>query len=132
MSFNATNLTLQNGGADSQGIAIDGTLSNPGNLVTLSSGGPVTQQAAIDAGSLLLHGTSAGSNFELNNEANLVSRFDADSPLGGKVQFRNSGALTVGAITGTGFQVRRSIRRPRSTRPTPCPSITFSSEPPVT
>ena len=102
VSFNA-NLTLQNGGGGSQGIAIDAALSNPGNLVTLSSGGPVTQQAPIAAGSLLLQGTSTGSNFALTNTANSVAQFAADSPLGGQVQFENSGALTIRPLAGTGF-----------------------------
>ena len=33
----------------------------------------------------------------------MVSRFAADSPLGGQVQFENSGALTIGPLAGTGF-----------------------------
>jgi hypothetical protein len=105
------NLTLQNGGAGSAGITISAPLNDPGNLVTLSSGGTVTQTAPITAGSLLVHGTQPQSNFQLTNAANSVGVFaarfetpkDTSNPNFGDVNYVNSGALTIGPLTGRGF-----------------------------
>ena len=113
-------LTLQNGGAGSQGIAIDSALANPGRSITLSSGGAVTQAAgaSISGGSLLLHGTQATSTFDLSNPANnvaqLASRFevaaDPTRPDRSSVAYVNRTQLTIGpaavageAPTGIGF-----------------------------
>jgi filamentous hemagglutinin family protein len=99
------NVTLQNAGPGSQGIALGEPLNYPGGLITLSSAGPVTQAEAapITASSLLLHGTGADSNFVLTNPANAVAQFAASTPVGGQVRFENTGPLTIGPITGTGF-----------------------------
>lgn len=105
------NLTLQNGGAGSAGITIAAPLNDPGNLVTLSSGGTVSQTAPITAGSLLVHGTQPQSNFQLTNAANNVGVFaarfetpkDTSNPNFGDVNYVNSGALTIGPLTGRGF-----------------------------
>ena len=114
------NVTLQNAGAGSQGIALEAALSSPGNLITLASGGPVTQTAPIAASGLLLQGTGASSNFTLTNTANSVAQFAANSPLGGRVQFENSGALTIGPLAGTGFASA-------SNAPTPISALTTVS-----
>ncbi|MBC7783517.1 MAG: MBG-2 domain-containing protein [Burkholderiales bacterium] len=114
-------LTLQNAGAGSAGITINSPITNPSNLVTLSSGGPVTQSSAapITADSLLLHGTQPQSNFQLGNTGNNVETFASkfEVPKGlpdpggsfGDVNYVNSGALAIGRpsamgpLTGTGF-----------------------------
>jgi hypothetical protein len=98
-----SNATLQAAGAGSSGITLAGPVSNPGRVVTLSSGGPVTQTAAgtLTAGGLLLQGTATGSNFTLANAGNAVPTFAVDSPFGGNVDFVNSAALTIGTLTGT-------------------------------
>lgn len=105
------NLTLQNGGAGSAGINIASALNNPGNLITLSSGGTVTQTAPITAANLLLHGTQSQSNFQLTNASNnvgqFVSRFEVAKDLEdlnfGDVNYVNRAALTIGPLTGVGF-----------------------------
>ena len=51
----------------------------------------------------LLQGTGTGSDFTLTNRGNAVAQFAANSPLGGQVRFENTGVLTIGPITGTGF-----------------------------
>lgn len=99
-------LTLQNGGAGSQGITISSALANPGRSVTLSSGGAVTQGAgaSITADSLLLHGTRPESTFELTDPANnverLASRFEAAADPAradrSSVDYVNSAQLTIG------------------------------------
>jgi filamentous hemagglutinin family protein len=103
-------LSLQNGGAGSGGISIYTGLSIPGRMLTLSTGGAVTQGAEIVAGRLLLHGTQPQSNFQLTNAGNSVGRLSAqfDVPKGaaatdGDVNFTNSGALEIGPMTGMGF-----------------------------
>jgi hypothetical protein len=101
-SFNS-DTTLQTAGSGSAGIQIAGPISNPLRAVTLSSGGPVTQTAAVTAGSLLLDGTGSGAGFALGSPASSVTTFAANSPFGGTVTFANSGALTIGPLTGTGF-----------------------------
>lgn len=97
------NVTLQNAGGGSNGIAVNGALGSPGHSITLSSAGPVTQTAPITAASLLLHGTGPGSNFVLLNAANAASQFAANTPFGGGVQFRNGQALTIGPLSSIGF-----------------------------
>ena len=103
-------LTLQNAGPGSAGIAFLGSFANAGKQLTLSSGGTVTQVGPINAGSLLLHGTQPESNFQLANSGNTVGVFSArsDAPKGagpnaGNVNFAASGDLTVGPLMGTGF-----------------------------
>ncbi|MDQ3059956.1 MAG: filamentous hemagglutinin N-terminal domain-containing protein [Pseudomonadota bacterium] len=110
-------ITLQNGGAGSSGIVLANGLSNPGKLVTLSSGGTVSQDGAIAAGSLLLHGSQAQSNFQLINPANSAGTFsaqfdvpeDASNPNYGDVNFVNSGALVMGPLVGTGVDAAANL-----------------------
>ena len=100
------NVTLQNAGEGSLGIAINAALSSPDNLITLSSAGPVTQTAPINASALLLHGTgsgSNGSNFTLTDTSNSVAQFAAASPVHGDVRYQNGKALTIGPLAGVGF-----------------------------
>ncbi len=103
-------LTLQNSGAASGGINLYNGLAIPGRMLTLSSGGPVTQGAAIVAGRLLLHGTAPQSSFELADTGNAVGRMSArfevlkgTAPTDGDVNFASSGNLEIGALTGLGF-----------------------------
>jgi filamentous hemagglutinin family protein len=111
------NLTLQNGGSASAGIALAGGFANAGKLLTLSSGGTVTQGGPIVAGSLLLHGTQPESNFQLTDALNAVGTFSArfDAPKGGgnpnfgDVNFVNSGDLTFGKLAGTGFDAGANL-----------------------
>ena len=112
-------ITLQNGGAGSAGIAFPGSFANAGKLLTLSSGGTVTQtqDGPIVAGSLLLHGTQPQSNFQLTNPLNAVGTFSVrfDAPKGaadpnfGDVNFANSGDLAFGPLTGTGFDAATNL-----------------------
>ncbi len=103
-------LTLQNDGAGNGGINLYNGLSIPGRMLTLSSGGSVTQGAAIVAGRLLLHGTQAQSSFQLANPANAVGRFSSrfevlkgTAPTDGDVNFASAGNLEIGPMTGLGF-----------------------------
>jgi hypothetical protein len=105
------NLTLQNGGAGSAGMAINVPISNPGNQVTLASGGSVAQAAPISAARLLLHGTQPEANFQLglagNSVGTLAAIFDvpksAADPAFGDVNFVNGGPLAIGPLAGTEF-----------------------------
>ncbi|MET0983654.1 MAG: filamentous hemagglutinin N-terminal domain-containing protein [Telluria sp.] len=110
-------LTLQNGGAGSQGIALPEGLSNPGQPTLLSSGGAVTQGGPINSASLLLHGTQPGSRFLLTNPANAVGRFSAHfeqlpAAGAGTVNFVNSGDLDVGPLDGAGFDAAANTPQP--------------------
>ena len=105
-------LTLQNGGAGSGGINLYNGLSIPGRMLTLSTGGSVTQGAAIVAGRLLLHGTQPQSSFQLTNTGNAVSRVSAHfdvlkgtAPTDGDVNFYSTSNLEIGPLTGMGFGV---------------------------
>ena len=113
----AGDLTLQNDGAGSAGIALRANVNVSGQL-TLSSGGLVrsTGNAAGDAGaisasSLLLHGARPESRFRLDAPTNLVARFaatfddagDATPTTYGGVIFTNGSALTVGTLSGEGI-----------------------------
>jgi len=104
-------LTLQNGGAGSVGIVLAGGLGNPGRMLTLSSGGTVSQNGPISVGSLLLHGTQPESNFQLADPLNAVGRFSAQfalpsavgNPNFGDVNVVSAGDLEIGPLTGIGF-----------------------------
>ncbi|SFU99334.1 two-partner secretion domain-containing protein [Pseudoduganella namucuonensis] len=104
-------VTLQNGGAGSAGIALPGGIANPGRTLVLSSGGAVGQGGPVAAGALLLHGTQPESSFQLTHTRNAVGRLgvhftraaaggDARS---GAVDYANSGDLELGALSGAGF-----------------------------
>lgn len=113
----AYDLTLQNGGAGSEGITLPDGLSNPGRLTILSSGGPVTQGGPIASGSLLLHGTQPQSRFLLTAAANAVGRFSAHVDQGpapglGTVSFVNSGDLDIGPLAGAGFDAATDAPQP--------------------
>jgi filamentous hemagglutinin family protein len=94
------NVSLQNTGAGSAGIALNAALSAPGRTITLASAGTVTQSAPITAQNLLVSGPGAG-DFVLTEPSNAVSVFASDPPA--SVQFVNGGALVIGPVTGTGF-----------------------------
>jgi hypothetical protein len=116
----ASDVTLANGGKGSAGIALGGNLSSPSGNLTLESGGPVTQSAAISANTLLLHGTQAESNFLLpgttpqatlptpggNGVTQISAQFDdtlkASSAMG-NVQFVNNTGLSIGGLSGWTF-----------------------------
>jgi filamentous hemagglutinin family protein len=109
----AFDLTLQNGGAGSAGIALTSALANPGATITLSSGGSVTQSGPITANGLLLNGTQTSSVFTLNDNANAVDVFSArfDQAGGGAASFFNGQALTMGPLTGSGFDSVTNLRQ---------------------
>ncbi|WP_426101180.1 MBG domain-containing protein [Massilia sp. TSP1-1-2] len=109
-------LTLQNGGAGSAGIALSNDLSLPGRTLVLSTGGGVTQAGAITADGLLLHGSQAQSNFILTNTGNSVATLNAtfDQPKGvgvldGDVRLVNNGALQLGPLSGAGFDANTNL-----------------------
>ena len=112
-------LTLQNGGAGSQGILLASNV-NAGSL-TLSTGGGVNAAgSAIGAGSLLLHGTQPESNFVLTNGGNQVAalgiKFDTPkslvSPAYGDVTFSTNGALLIAGLQGAGFSTATNAAQP--------------------
>ena len=92
----STNLTLASGGAGSQGIKLPFGLSLPGSTLTLDSAGPVTQDGAISANRLLLHG---GGTFTLDNAQNNVGNLAVVD--GGNVSFVNVSALGIGISNGS-------------------------------
>jgi filamentous hemagglutinin family protein len=108
----AGQLTLSSGGTVAAGssIAYGGPVTTAASrllpLASLEYGGPV-----ITATSLLLHGARPESNFQLAFPGNRVSLFSAtfDTPRStqsvdhGDVNFTNTGALTVGHLSGMGF-----------------------------
>jgi filamentous hemagglutinin family protein len=105
------NLTLQNGGAGSEGIRLGSNLTASG-MVTLSSGGAVSAPGtAIDSAGLLLHGSQPEASFVLESAGNSVGRLAAwfDRPAStvrpeyGDISFRNNGALVLAPLTGKGF-----------------------------
>jgi hypothetical protein len=104
-------VTLQNGGAASAGIAIASPLAAPGNLLTLSSGGAVTQTAPITAAGLLLHGTQPQASFELaapgNQIGTLATRFDAlpgaGNPAFGDIAVVGSTGFAIAPLTARGI-----------------------------
>ncbi|MDB5919014.1 MAG: hemagglutinin, partial [Massilia sp.] len=113
------NLTLQNGGAGSQGIVLASNV-NAGRL-TLSTGGSVNaSEIAINADSLLLHGTQPESSFQLTNGGNRVAAlgisFDTpksqSSPAYGDVNFTNNGGLLIAGMAGTGFSTATNAAQP--------------------
>lgn len=110
-------LTLQNGGAGSRGIALNSAVDVSGQL-TLSSGGQVDSGAngtgdapSITASGLLLHGARPESRFLLTSSGNRVGRFAATfdganlpaSNAYGGVIFTHDGALEVGDLAGAGL-----------------------------
>lgn len=108
-------LTLQNGGAGSSGIVIDG-MDLTGRVLTLSSGGSVTQTGTLIADGLLLHGTQAASNFSLNDNANTVNTLSAifDQPKGsgatdGDVSYFNAINLALGPLSGFGADNKSNL-----------------------
>lgn len=115
--FGRNDITLQNGGAGSAGITLAGGVVNAGKMLTLSSGGAVTQGGPIVAGSLLLNGTQPESSFQLTDPLNAVGHFSARfdtlksvvSPNFGEVNFVNRGDLDIGPLTGTGFDTGSNL-----------------------
>ena len=124
----------------SAGIALTGGLANAGKLLTLSSGGTVTQGAPIVAGSLLLHGTQPKSNFQLSDPLNAVGRFSAHfdtskaagDPKFGDVNFVNSGDLDFSRAGRHRFRCRPPTCRWRSAPTMPWSPATCSRKPATT
>jgi hypothetical protein len=119
--FGSSNdITLQNGGAGSAGIVLDSGLSAAGRLVTLSSGGVVTQGGPIKAASLLLHGTQPESRFFLLDGGNAVGRVSAQFDLprntavagAGDTDFFTAGDLMVTPLTGIGSASTTALATP--------------------
>ena len=99
------NLTLQNGGAGSGGINLVNGLAMPGRMLTMSSGGSVSQGGLLVADGVLLHGTQSGSSFALGNAGNVVPRLGvlfATPGASGSVNFASSGNLQIGSTAGVG------------------------------
>jgi filamentous hemagglutinin family protein len=110
-------LTLQNGGAGSNGIRIDGALDLGSQMLLLSSGGAVTQTFPVSASQFLLHGTQPESRFNLTHPSNTVSQLSAffetpkapvtldssgvlQNQLAGTLKFENSRTLAISPLTG--------------------------------
>lgn len=104
----AANITGDTTLAEADGFAI-GTLNatnglTVGGVLSLSSGGAVTQSEAISATDLLLLGDGP---FALTNGLNSVTTLAADTA--GAVLFTNNGALTVGTVgTTSGITTQNS------------------------
>jgi filamentous hemagglutinin family protein len=111
-------LTLSSGGTVAAGsiVTYGGPITTAASrllpLASLEYGGPV-----ITATSLFLHGTQPEANFQLAFPGNRVSLFAAtfDAPTStqssdhGDVNFANTGALTVGNLSGTGFYAAGNV-----------------------
>jgi filamentous hemagglutinin family protein len=89
----ASNATIDNVG----GIVFGPSTIASGGLMTVSSGGAITQTGAITAPSLLLIGAG---NATLNNTGNTVSNLAAGFS-GGDLQFTNSGDFAIASIGQT-------------------------------
>ncbi|HMV53192.1 MAG TPA: filamentous hemagglutinin N-terminal domain-containing protein, partial [Rhodocyclaceae bacterium] len=98
-------LTLQNDGG-AGGVAINAVLNNGARNLTLSSGGAITQAAPITAGGLLVRGVPS-SAATLNNAGNAVGTLSVDPPA--SFSFVNSGALTLGPLSTTGFSAATNL-----------------------
>ncbi len=78
------------------GFVIDGALDVGSSTISLHAAGPVTQTAAVTAGSLELLGASA--SYVLTDGGNGVGTLAADT---GGVSLANTGDLAVGAVDAT-------------------------------
>ncbi|HWU84274.1 MAG TPA: filamentous hemagglutinin N-terminal domain-containing protein, partial [Rhodocyclaceae bacterium] len=76
-------------------ILINATVSGTSGTLVLNAGGGATQSAAIQVGNLALKGSGT---FTLNNSGNAVDTLAAS--VNGAVNFRTSGALSVGSVDG--------------------------------
>ncbi|MHB8107950.1 MAG: beta strand repeat-containing protein, partial [Candidatus Cryosericum sp.] len=92
-------ITLQNSGVGSAGIALNGAFSSTGAL-TLNSSGNITQSAAITANTLNLANTSAITN--LSTQANSITYLGTINAAGRSFSLRNSGALDQTGIVTAG------------------------------
>ncbi|WP_250455987.1 filamentous hemagglutinin N-terminal domain-containing protein [Caballeronia sp. ATUFL_M2_KS44] len=94
----ATSLTLQNTGANSQGIDLPSGIALPGKTLALDSSGAVTDPGGIAAQTLLLAG---GGNFALADAGNSVGLL----ALAGAhdVRFSNAGGFAIGAANANGL-----------------------------
>ncbi len=81
-------------------VAFDGAVTASGGTITVTSGGAVTQTAALEAAALLLNGTGT---FTLNHTGNDIGTLagGADASRPGSLSFTNSGALSIGSVSGT-------------------------------
>ncbi|MDD4916104.1 MAG: filamentous hemagglutinin N-terminal domain-containing protein, partial [Methylococcales bacterium] len=89
------NLTLQNAGGGSDGIALSGTVATGSNL-TVNTTGTVTQSSAITAAGLELLG--AGGDYQLNNAGNSITTLAGNT---GAVTFASSNSFDVGTVNRT-------------------------------
>lgn len=95
----ATNLTLENEGSGSQGIALAyGITLGAGNTLALDSAGSVTQGGALQAGTLMLAGPGT---FTLTNAGNAITTLSTAKT--GTVNFTDSQSLTLAATNASGF-----------------------------
>ncbi len=95
----ATNLTLANPGAGSQGIQLLYGASLPENTLTLSSAGPVSAPGGIQTTvGLLLAGPGTFTLTDPNNAVATLAMVGA-----GTVTFLNSAGFTIGPLTGQTF-----------------------------
>ncbi|WP_161965692.1 filamentous hemagglutinin N-terminal domain-containing protein [Steroidobacter cummioxidans] len=86
-------LTLQNVGAGSAGISIQGALGVGSNTLQLASAGAVTQSAAISAGQLFLYGTGPVTLTNAGNQIGRLASYDA-----GNIHYVNNGSFAVGDV----------------------------------
>ncbi|TAN53530.1 MAG: filamentous hemagglutinin N-terminal domain-containing protein, partial [Methylococcaceae bacterium] len=92
----SNSLTLRNPGTGSGGIAIDDALSVGANTLTLNTAGPVTQSAALTAGSLELLGSNAA--YSLTHSGNSIGALAANVA---SLNLANSAALSIGSVGAT-------------------------------
>jgi filamentous hemagglutinin family protein len=95
----ATNLTLQNTGAGSQGIDLPSGIALPGKTLALVSSGPVTDPGGIQAQALLLGGGSG--DFQLvdaGNDVGVLALAGAHD-----VRVSNSHGFVIGTASANGF-----------------------------
>lgn len=97
-----SNLTLQNQGAGSQGIAFEGTAVASGSIpqLALLTAGDVTQAGGIAADQLVVSGTAA-SEVLLNAATNRIAAISFDPPA--DLQLVTAGPLSINGATATGY-----------------------------
>ena len=78
------------------GFTIDTALDVGSNIISLDAAGPVTQSAALTAGSLELLGSLA--NYTLDSTANVIGTLAADT---GAITLADSSNLTIGTVLTT-------------------------------
>jgi hypothetical protein len=108
--FNGTDLTLQNAGANSQGIQINAPITLDTGTLALVTSGPVTQSAPVHVPRLALRGFSDQAAFSLDNPGNELVVIAGDPTSGrlaaksaGSINFVSSGSVDLSPVDARGM-----------------------------